>query len=211
VLSGEHERPSAIRSDIPAIVDAWFERAFDRDKATRFGSAKDMAVAFMSLIPATEQRIGDAWPGSTVGGQSDPRLGADTFSPTRISARRWTGPALGGALLGVLVASAAAFIVWRGTHEAGMGSSAVPAEPGATADGADGGPSGADGGTADAGDVGTESTAATAGSASPRARPYLRPRPRKDAPETNPEATSAGAPPHSPTKRPARGGEDYGF
>ncbi|MBW2523059.1 MAG: serine/threonine protein kinase, partial [Deltaproteobacteria bacterium] len=43
VLSGDHERPSSIRSDVPAVVDAWFTRAFARDKESRFPSAKELA------------------------------------------------------------------------------------------------------------------------------------------------------------------------
>jgi serine/threonine protein kinase len=211
VLSGEHERPSSIRGDVPAAVDAWFARAFARDKATRFSSAKEMAVAFMSLIPATEQRVGDSWPAPTMGGQSDPRLGADTFTPTRLAPRRWTAPALGGVVLGIAVASLAAFFVLRGS-EATSETPTVAAQTTESATTAAGAAedAGDEGGTTSTEAASSATTASATASAEPPARPYWRPRPRPDATEDSAESPARALPSPTP-KRPTRGSEDYGF
>ncbi|MBW2523893.1 MAG: hypothetical protein JRI23_06955, partial [Deltaproteobacteria bacterium] len=208
---GDHERPSSIRSDVPAVVDAWFTRAFARDKESRFPSAKELAVAFMSLIPATEQRALDAWPAALVGGQSDPRLGADTFTPTRVPRRRWTAPALGGALIGIALASAAALLMLRAGDDPGSSSSAAPAQTQTATPDRDGSDRSPDEAAEGAGGAARPSASTTA-SASSQPKPYWRPRPRSDAIELRPKPTPVEpAPPSTPATPPTRGEEDYGF
>ncbi len=47
---GEFERPSSMRDDVTAIIDRWFERAFDSDFNKRFVSAAKMAEALRKAI-----------------------------------------------------------------------------------------------------------------------------------------------------------------
>src|SRR6185295_3876153 len=47
-------RPSTLRPDLPRSLDAWFARALDKDREKRFGSVREMAVAYLaSLEPQT--------------------------------------------------------------------------------------------------------------------------------------------------------------
>ncbi len=48
----QFERPSTARDDVPAAVDAWFERCFEPQIDKRFTSAREMAAAFREAIAA---------------------------------------------------------------------------------------------------------------------------------------------------------------
>ncbi|MBM4373866.1 MAG: protein kinase [Deltaproteobacteria bacterium] len=49
LLRGEFEPPSRHRAELGAAVDAWFARAFARDPADRFASARELAHTFALL------------------------------------------------------------------------------------------------------------------------------------------------------------------
>ncbi|MBI4700981.1 MAG: serine/threonine protein kinase [Deltaproteobacteria bacterium] len=51
LLDGTFKPPSRRRADLPAEVDAWFVRALARDPSQRFGSARELALAFAQLVP----------------------------------------------------------------------------------------------------------------------------------------------------------------
>jgi serine/threonine protein kinase len=57
VLLGKFARPSTLRSDLPAGLDAWFDRCFAEDPANRFQSAREMALAFVRLLPTRTSDI----------------------------------------------------------------------------------------------------------------------------------------------------------
>ncbi len=47
---GEFTRPSTLRDDVTAVIDSWFERAFDNDFNKRFDSAAKMAESLRKAI-----------------------------------------------------------------------------------------------------------------------------------------------------------------
>jgi serine/threonine-protein kinase len=60
VTSGRFRAPSDLCEDATAEVDAWFERAFAKNPATRFESAREMALAFAALVPEIDDEFSDA-------------------------------------------------------------------------------------------------------------------------------------------------------
>jgi serine/threonine-protein kinase len=50
VTVGKFAPPSPLRGDVSPEVDAWFVRAFERDPAARFASAKEMSDAFEKAV-----------------------------------------------------------------------------------------------------------------------------------------------------------------
>jgi serine/threonine-protein kinase len=61
VLDDDVPRPSQMRSEVPAALDALVLRGLDRAQAQRFESARSMALALETAIrPATPAEVG-AW------------------------------------------------------------------------------------------------------------------------------------------------------
>jgi eukaryotic-like serine/threonine-protein kinase len=52
LLEADFVRPSALRPELPAALDGWFERAFARSIDDRFQSAREMAAALALVAPA---------------------------------------------------------------------------------------------------------------------------------------------------------------
>jgi serine/threonine-protein kinase len=56
-ISGRrHDRPSHVRSDLPRVFDAWFERALAKAPEARFQSVDEMARSFRALLAPSAQR-----------------------------------------------------------------------------------------------------------------------------------------------------------
>jgi serine/threonine-protein kinase len=77
VHTGEFPRPSAIRPELPAAVDAWMARALQRDPAARFASAREMAIAL-------EQAAGPAAKPATASWRPTERRASSTEIPAAI-------------------------------------------------------------------------------------------------------------------------------
>ena len=191
VMQGDYLRPSAARPVLPESVDAFFERAFARDRAARFGSAREMATALASLVPAHQRAADSEWGAG---------LGGDTLSPVT-GGRRWTGPV--GGVIAVLAVVAAAILWFRMNAE--------PSEPRNTA-APEPPPSVASEEPADSVEEpvpapATASATTAASVAAPESTvipwtPGMRPKPKSPSP--------VGEPP-PPPRKPSKGGEDYGF
>jgi serine/threonine protein kinase len=52
VLGGRYKPATKLRPELPAALDHWFAKALALDREARFGSARDMAAAFVALIDA---------------------------------------------------------------------------------------------------------------------------------------------------------------
>jgi serine/threonine-protein kinase len=52
VSQGDFERPSAVRDDLCAAIDGWFERCFAAQYERRFASAREQAAAFRAAMAA---------------------------------------------------------------------------------------------------------------------------------------------------------------
>ncbi len=61
VLSGEIPRISAVRSDVPEAVDAAVATALERDRTTRFSSAREFASALEAAGPIASARAIGEW------------------------------------------------------------------------------------------------------------------------------------------------------
>jgi len=57
ILLGKFGLPSSLRSDLPPGLDAWFTRCFAEDPAERFPSARELALAFLRLLPTRTSDI----------------------------------------------------------------------------------------------------------------------------------------------------------
>ncbi|HZO15544.1 MAG TPA: serine/threonine-protein kinase [Polyangiaceae bacterium] len=51
LASAKHQPPSSLRPSLPATIDAWFRRVLNRKPSDRYGSANEMALAFLRLMP----------------------------------------------------------------------------------------------------------------------------------------------------------------
>jgi serine/threonine-protein kinase len=59
VCTGAFVRPRSLRNDAPIGMDEWFGKAFNQDPAQRFQSAKEMALAFVRIVPASAEDFGE--------------------------------------------------------------------------------------------------------------------------------------------------------
>jgi serine/threonine-protein kinase len=57
VAAGRFDPPSVVRSSLPRALNAWFDRAFAKDPAQRFGSAPEMAAAFRASIARPRRSV----------------------------------------------------------------------------------------------------------------------------------------------------------
>jgi serine/threonine protein kinase len=100
VLTGTAARPSHRLRALPEALDHFFERAFARDRANRFGTAKEMVDAFVQIsvagaqsVPAKSRDSGGAWqaprPPLVNGADEDPD------AQTRLMASHFAGGARG--------------------------------------------------------------------------------------------------------------------
>jgi serine/threonine protein kinase len=51
ICKGTYTAPSQLTPELPPGVDAWFERGLNKDPARRFTSGKELALAFLRLLP----------------------------------------------------------------------------------------------------------------------------------------------------------------
>jgi serine/threonine-protein kinase len=58
VNSGSFQPVTRLRRDLPASIDSWFQRAFQRDSAQRFGSIQEMALALQAASGANQLGLG---------------------------------------------------------------------------------------------------------------------------------------------------------
>lgn len=61
IEQGRFAPPSELRPELPPELDRWFARALHPDPTQRFPSAKEMAVAFLRLVPAGAGVDVDSW------------------------------------------------------------------------------------------------------------------------------------------------------
>ncbi|MBW2528590.1 MAG: protein kinase [Deltaproteobacteria bacterium] len=60
ILSSKFTPPSQLRPDVvPQGIDAWFAKALARKPEERFGSAKEMALAFLRALPSGSELLED--------------------------------------------------------------------------------------------------------------------------------------------------------
>jgi serine/threonine-protein kinase len=57
LLEGEYAAPSSIEPSLPPLLDDWFKRAFAKNRAERYQSAREMAQAFMSVPGASDDDL----------------------------------------------------------------------------------------------------------------------------------------------------------
>jgi serine/threonine-protein kinase len=100
VLTGTAPRPSHRLRALPEALDHFFERAFARDRAQRFGTAKEMVNAFVQIsaagaqsVPARSRDSGGAWqaPRPPLVNDAD----EDPDAQTRLLASHFAGDARG--------------------------------------------------------------------------------------------------------------------
>jgi serine/threonine protein kinase len=81
ICKGTYTAPSQLTPELPPGVDAWFERGLNKDPARRFTSGKELALAFLRLLP----REGDEL--------LEPMIGTGQFSlPPPSSGETGTAP-----------------------------------------------------------------------------------------------------------------------
>jgi serine/threonine-protein kinase len=114
INTGEFARPTSLRPDLPAAIDAWFARALDRDPKRRFASAKELADEFLvaagfgrgqavsvpsRLPPPSSQgsRPAAAHATPSTGGSGTLTATPSFSSSPRSSDGRGTGPSIQGA------------------------------------------------------------------------------------------------------------------
>jgi serine/threonine-protein kinase len=68
ICKGKYTAASELRPGLPAGVDAWFAKALHNEQSERFATGKEMALAFVRLIPRDEE------------GEADPLLHTGQFS-----------------------------------------------------------------------------------------------------------------------------------
>ena len=111
---GSFTRPSAIRPELPAELDAWFEKALAHDPERRFTSAREMADALFDAVRGSRAGL------STIAPEDDPPSRRMPTEPELMSLpfRRLKKPRTGA--LAVLAAAVAVagmfFFAW---HETG--------------------------------------------------------------------------------------------
>jgi len=106
---GTFTRPSAIRPELPAELDAWFEKALAHDPDKRFTSARAMADALFDAVRGTRAGL------STIAPDDDPPSRRMPTEPELMSLplRRLKKPRP-GALAVIAAAIAATFVfAWR--------------------------------------------------------------------------------------------------
>jgi serine/threonine-protein kinase len=102
IHTGRRRVASAIAASIPAAVDAWFERAFERDPEARFQSAKEMADA---LLAATALPLDTRAPSQADGATAETAVEFPVRTERRKPAR---------IVFVALAVSVAALSVWGG-------------------------------------------------------------------------------------------------
>jgi tRNA A-37 threonylcarbamoyl transferase component Bud32 len=127
VSKGKFAPPSALNGGLPAGLDAWFKKAFHKNLAARFSSAREMKDAFLDelrqadlLPPWAEPGQADVAPSS-----SGPSSGwAAPRSVPRSRVRRTRVAQIGAAMMGLLLVGA----VGLPTRAKALGLAAVAGE-----------------------------------------------------------------------------------
>lgn len=107
---GAFPRPSALRPELPEVLDKWFEKALAHDPNQRFADARQMADALYDALRDTRTQLAgsfaavDQAPAST---REHP-----TLSEVGIPFRRVRGSRK-SAIAALLLAAAATLLVWR--------------------------------------------------------------------------------------------------
>jgi len=86
ICKGEYAKPSRLCPDLPPTVDEWFTRALNKDPEKRFASAKEMALAFLKLLPKEGDELLE--PLISTGQFSLPPPSSNKSGPTPPSPRR---------------------------------------------------------------------------------------------------------------------------
>jgi serine/threonine-protein kinase len=204
INGGVYRPPSALERAFPAALDAWFKRAFERDPAARFGSAREQVDAFLAIaarspgarrsLPSAGFEAVHAYTAQQPGAHQGTFGG--TVSGGATGARKGKVAIAVGAVAGAACAGALALALFGRappvTTAAAPTASAAPVpEPSASATA-----------TAPAPDVSPAPDAVATASATPTTSPFgSASRPVKSAPPVH-----APAHPPGPTKR-----RDHGF
>jgi serine/threonine-protein kinase len=80
IVTKPHRAPTELRPDLPAALDAWFDRALAKDASKRFASAAELANSFVTAVDVTRPSLRFSQP---VAPSSHPSA---TPSPARFSA-----------------------------------------------------------------------------------------------------------------------------
>jgi eukaryotic-like serine/threonine-protein kinase len=137
LLEGTFVPPSALRSELPPPLDAWFSRALSPVPSERFGSGREMARAFVEALPPgtcelDEEIVSGRFPlpgpadadrtfaGSSADGRAMPHSGSSWSLRSKLT--------LVAVAAGVALAMAAAFYSGAATPETGS-AALVPAAP----------------------------------------------------------------------------------
>lgn len=115
INAGKFEPPSSFRPDLPPALDAWFDRAFHRDIAQRFDSAREFSESFCEAmgLPPSARRLSVATPTET-------RASRNPITRTVIATvqtiARQQPPSRLVAGLGLVASFAAAIGIWQWTR-----------------------------------------------------------------------------------------------
>ena len=108
VSKGKFAPPSALNGGLPAGLDAWFKRAFHKNLAARFSSAKEMKDAFLDELRRADLLPAWAEPGQDVAPSSRPPSSgwaAPRFTGRR-RVRRTRVAQIGAAMMALLLGAA---------------------------------------------------------------------------------------------------------
>lgn len=106
---GTFPRPSALRPELPAALDRWFEKALAHDPKDRFADARQMADALYDVVREARTQIAE----TTAGADEAPRTSQHpTLSELAIPVRRMRRTRK-SAIAALALAAAASVFVWR--------------------------------------------------------------------------------------------------
>jgi len=111
VSKGKFAPPSALNGGLPAGLDAWFKKAFHKNLAARFSSAKEMKDAFLDELRNADLLPPWAEPGQSDGAPSSRSPSSGFAAPRslrRPRVRRTLVAQVGAAMMGLLLVGAVA-------------------------------------------------------------------------------------------------------
>ncbi len=109
---GAFPRPSAVRPELPAVVDTWFEKALAHDPKDRFANARQMADALYDALRDTRTELA----GSFAAADDAPASTREHPTLSELALPRRTRRSRKRAIAALVLAAAASVFAW---HESG--------------------------------------------------------------------------------------------